>query len=95
MKTRNAPSANAVKRAKGLDLTKLHPIFASNSQLLTQFNFIEQLKSFRPKHTILEEDGKNGTKQERKSQAQLAMEEKRRADQEKITMRHKKRNAKS
>ena len=47
--------------------------------------YLEQLRSFRPKHTVLEEEGKNGTRQDKKTHAQLAMEEKRRTDQEKIT----------
>ena len=58
---------------------------ASDTQLVAQTNYLEQLRSFRPKHTVLEEEGKNGTRQDKKTHAQLAMEEKRRTDQEKIS----------
>lgn len=58
-KTKPAPSKESIRRTKDLPREGLHPIFRSllASNELTALAFSEQLKSYRPKQTILETEG--------------------------------------
>uniref|UniRef100_A0A0A8ZIP8 DBP10 C-terminal domain-containing protein n=1 Tax=Arundo donax TaxID=35708 RepID=A0A0A8ZIP8_ARUDO len=59
LKTRAMPSKESIKRVKDMPREGLHPIFRDvlRSDELSALAFLERLKSFRPKPTILEAEG--------------------------------------
>nr|XP_017247102.1 PREDICTED: putative DEAD-box ATP-dependent RNA helicase 29 [Daucus carota subsp. sativus] len=58
-KTKAKPSKESVRRAKKLPREGLHPIFKSSlgGDEITALAYLEQLKKYRPKQTILEAEG--------------------------------------
>ncbi|XP_021760931.1 putative DEAD-box ATP-dependent RNA helicase 29 [Chenopodium quinoa] len=68
IKTKPAPSKASIRRAKDLPREGLHPMFKGELEgnELSALAFTERLKSFRPKQTILEAEGRAAMSKRRK-----------------------------
>ncbi|KAL8134358.1 putative DEAD-box ATP-dependent RNA helicase 29 isoform X2 [Apium graveolens] len=92
-KTKAKPSKESVRRAKKLPRDGLHPIFKSllGHREINALAFLEQLKLYRPKQTILEAEGEAAKSKHGKEDLK-AMKRKREVHDNIISKEHQKRS---